>query len=142
MSLDSFATIPDLLAGLLAEQRATTEAITRLAETFAGLRTQVAATAKTVQAVVHPPAAAPAEAPADSAPAAEPTSPVSAPPSVIPAHLEYKADVAPTFAKLLTAKGAPAVVALLATFGVKKGVELAPEQLPDALAAATLALGA
>lgn len=141
MSFDRFATIPDLLAGLLAEQRATTEAITRLAETFAGLRAQAAGTSKAVKAPIAKPTAAPAEASAESAPAAEQTSPVSAPAAVIPAHLEYKADVAPTFAKLLTAKGAPAVVALLATFGVKKGIELTPEQLPEALAAATLALG-
>ncbi len=141
MSLDSFATIPDLLAGLLAEQRATTEAITRLAESFAGLRAKADGAPKTAKAVIAKSAATLAEPPAESAPAAEQTPLVSAPPAVIPARLEYKADVAPTFAKLLTAKGAPAVVALLAQFGVKKGVELTPEQLPEALAAATLALG-
>ncbi len=142
MSFDSFATIPDLLAGLLAEQRATTEAITRLAETFAGLRTKADSATKTV---IAKPTAALAEVPAEGAPTIEPTIPDSGPTTVpvpaTPPRLEYKADVAPTFAKLLTAKGAPAVVALLTTFGVKKGVELAPEQLPDALAAATLALG-
>ena len=141
MSLDRFTTIPDLLAGLLAEQRATTAAITRLAETLVGLRAQVAGTSHTGQAVSAKSATAPAEARAESAATAEPTPPVAAPAVVIPARLDYKADVAPTFAKLLTAQGAPAVVALLATFGVKKGVELTPEQLPEALAAATLALG-
>ncbi|MER2552586.1 MAG: hypothetical protein ABTQ28_04895 [Thauera sp.] len=136
MSLDSFATIPDLLAGLLAEQRATTEAITRLAATLAGLRTKADGATKTVKGVITKPAAALAEAPAG-----EQTSLVPEPAAVISTRLEYKADVAPTFAKLLAAKGAPAVVALLATFGVKKGVELTAEQLPEALAAATLALG-
>ena len=53
MSLDSFATIPDLLAGLLAEQRATTEAITRLAATLAGLRTKADGATKTVKRVIQ-----------------------------------------------------------------------------------------
>ena len=72
-----------------------------------------------------------------AAKAADPTHAAS---SGTAAKPDAKVDVAPTFAKLLTAKGAPAVVALLAQFGVKKGVELAPDQLADALAAATSAL--
>lgn len=143
----SFDTIPDLLADVLQEQRNTNEVLTRLVETLAGLRTKVDGAAKTAKAVISKASTpsteasvATSEAPAESAPAAEQTSPASEPAPGIPASLDYKVDVAPTFAKLLTAKGAPAVVALLAQFGVKKGVELAPEQLADALVAATSTL--
>jgi len=146
----SFDAIPDLLADVLQEQRNTNEVLTRLVETLAGLRSKVDGAARTAKAVISKAAApsteaettgdAPAEAPAVTSTVAEPISPVFEPALGIPAPLDYKIDVAPTFAKLLTAKGAPAVVALLAQFGVKKGVELAPEQLADALAAATSAL--
>lgn len=79
------------------------------------------------------PAAAAAQKPA---PAAAPSpAPVAA---GVPR--DYKKDVAPTMAKLLAAKGAPAVVALLATFGAKKGAELKPEQFDDVLTAANQAL--
>lgn len=143
----SFDAIPDLLADVLQEQRNTNEVLTRLVETLAGLRTKVDGAARTAKAMISKVAApstvtvATAEALAVASTAAEQISPASEPAPSLPAALDYKVDVAPTFAKLLTAKGAPAVVALLARFGVKKGVELVPEQLADALAAATSALG-
>ena len=142
MSLENFAVIPDLLADILAEQRATTEAITKLMETLAGLRTKFDGAAKAAKTVIATAAAPIADAPAATALPIE--APVAAPEpaQASTAQLDYKADVAPTFAKLLTAKGAPAVVAVLSTFGVKKGIELAPAQLPAALASALAALDA
>lgn len=139
----SFDAIPDLLADMLQEQRNTNEVLIRLVETLAGLRTKVDGTARTAKAVIGKAAAPSTEAAVAAADETEAPAAVPAPSEPapgIPAPLDYKVDVAPTFAKLLTAKGAPAVVALLAQFGVKKGVELTPEQLADALAAATSAL--
>ncbi|MCM8595153.1 hypothetical protein [Accumulibacter sp.] len=139
----SFDAIPDLLADVLQEQRNTNELLTRLVETLAGLHTKVGGAARTATAAISKAAAPEAEAQtvstATHVPATALTETTTTEPPPSPT-LDYKADVAPTFARLLTAKGAPAVVALLATFGVKKGVELVPEQLADALAAATSAL--
>jgi hypothetical protein len=140
MSLENFAAIPDLLADILAEQRATTEAVTKLMETLAGLRTKMDGAAKAAKAVSTKAVAPITDAPAATALTTETAiaDPESTP--AASAQLDYKADVAPTFGKLLTTKGAPAVVAVLSKFGVKKGVELAPAQLADALAAARFAL--
>ena len=151
----SFDAIPDLLADVLQEQRNTNEVLTRLVEAIAGLRTKVASTKSTApraEPVVAAAANTTVDAPSVNAPAVNaPSVDVAAaatqtlptePAPDLPAVLDYKADVAPTFAKLLSAKGAPAVVAVLTQFGVKKGAELAPEQLPDALAVATSALAA
>ena len=145
----SFEAIPDLLADVLQEQRNTNEVLTRLVEAIAGLRTKVASTKSTapraepVVAAANTTVNAPAvNAPSvDVAAAATQTLPTEPAPD-LPTVLDYKADVAPTFAKLLSAKGAPAVVAVLTQFGVKKGAELAPEQLAEALAVATSALAA
>ena len=137
----SFDAIPHLLADVLQEQKNTNEVLTRLIETLAGLRTKAEGAVKTAKAGITK-----AATPSSETPTATPTTATAAvvaeaaPAPGIPAPLDYKADVAPSFAKLLTAKGAPAVVAVLAKFGVQKGVELAPAQLADALAAATLAL--
>lgn len=138
----SFEAIPTLLADMLQEQKNTTEAITKLMETLAGLRTKFDGAAKAAKTVVATAAAPIADAPAATALPIE--TPVAAPEPAraTVAQLDYKADVAPTFAKLLSAKGAPAVVAVLSTFGVKKGIELAPAQLPAALACALSALDA
>ena len=133
----SFDAIPDLLADVLQEQRNTNEVLTRLVEAIAGLRVKAANT----KAATAAPISEPAVAPVDLAAPATQTLPAEPAPD-LPAALDYKADVAPTFAKLLSAKGAPAVVAVLTQFGVKKGVELTPGQLADALAAATSALAA
>lgn len=139
----SFEAIPDLLADVLQEQRNTNEVLTRLVEAIAGLRTKVASTkstaprAETVAAVDTT-----VDAPSVDVSAAATQMLPTEPAPDLPAVLDYKADVAPTFAKLLSAKGAPAVVAVLTQFGVKKGAELAPEQLADALAVATSALAA
>ena len=146
----SFEAIPDLLADVLQEQRNTNEVLTRLVEAIAGLRTKVASTKSTApraEPVVAAAANTTVNAPAVNAPsvdvaaAATQTLPTEPAPD-LPTVLDYKADVAPTFAKLLSAKGAPAVVAVLTQFGVKKGAELAPEQLAEALAVATSALAA
>ena len=140
----SFEAIPDLLADVLQEQRNTNEVLTRLVEAIAGLRTKAANTkgaaprAETVVAAANTTVDAPS---VDVSAAATQTLPTEPAPD-LPTVLDYKADVAPTFAKLLSAKGAPAVVAVLTQFGVKKGAELAPEQLADALAVATSALAA
>ena len=140
----SFEAIPDLLADVLQEQRNTNEVLTRLVEAIAGLRAKAASTkstaprAETVAAAANTTVDAPT---ADVAAAATQPLPTEPAPD-LPAVLDYKADVAPTFAKLLSAKGAPAVVAVLTQFGVKKGAELAPEQLAEALAVATSALAA
>ena len=141
----SFEAIPDLLADVLQEQRNTNEVLTRLVEAIAGLRTKVASTKSTApraEPVVAAAANTTVDAPSvDVAAAATQMLPTELTPD-LPAVLDYKADVAPTFAKLLSAKGAPAVVAVLTQFGVKKGAELAPEQLAEALAVATSALAA
>ena len=139
----SFEAIPDLLADVLQEQRNTNEVLTRLVEAIAGLRTKVAST-KGATPRPEPVAAAVATVDAPSVDvSAAATQPLPTEPAPdLPAVLDYKADVAPTFAKLLSAKGAPAVVAVLTQFGVKKGAELAPEQLAEALAVATSALAA
>ncbi|MCX7140815.1 MAG: hypothetical protein NT123_06900 [Proteobacteria bacterium] len=138
----SFEAIPNLLADMLQEQKNTTEAITKLMETLAGLRTKFDGAAKAAKTVIATAAAPTADVPAATtlpieAPAAAPAAAQAS-----TAQLDYKADIAPTFAKLLSAKGAPAVVAVLSTFGVKKGIELAPAQLPAALASALAALDA
>ena len=139
----SFDAIPDLLADVLQEQRNTNEVLTRLVEAIAGLRTKVAST-KGATPRPEPVAAVDTTADAPSVDVSAPATQTLAtePAPDLPAVLDYKADVAPTFAKLLSAKGAPAVVAVLTQFGVKKGAELAPEQLADALAVATSALAA
>ena len=141
----SFEAIPDLLADVLQEQRNTNEVLTRLVEAIAGLRTKVASTKSTApraEPVVAAAANTTVDAPSvDVSAAATQTLPTEPAPD-LPTVLDYKADVAPTFAKLLSAKGAPAVVAVLTQFGVKKGAELAPEQLAEALAVATSALAA
>ena len=140
----SFDAIPDLLADVLQEQRNTNEVLTRLVEAIAGLRTKGAAPrAETVVATANTTVdALSVNAPSvDVAAAATQMLPTEPAPD-LPTALDYKADVAPTFAKLLSAKGAPAVVAVLTQFGVKKGAELAPEQLAEALAVATSALAA
>ena len=140
----SFEAIPDLLADVLQEQRNTNEVLTRLVEAIAGLRAKAASTkstaprAETVVAAANTTVDAPS---VDVSAAATQTLPTEPAPD-LPTVLDYKADVAPTFAKLLSAKGAPAVVAVLTQFGVKKGAELAPEQLAEALAVATSALAA
>ena len=133
----SFEAIPDLLADVLQEQRNTNEVLTRLVEAIAGLRVKAGGTKSATAAPIPQPVVAPVDV---AAPATQ-TLPTEPAPD-LPAVLDYKADVAPTFAKLLSAKGAPAVVAVLTQFGVKKGAELAPEQLADALAVATSALAA
>lgn len=125
----------NMMADLIQATAANGEAITRLAEALAGIRSKtVAAQAETEKVIAK----------AKTEPAAPANPPAAPPPAALPvqAALDYKADVAPTMAKLLATKGAPAVVALLATFGVKKGVDLPADKLADALAAATSALGA
>lgn len=85
------------------------------------------------------PALDPAAGPALPEAPTEPTAPAPATPAPAgdaPAVLTYTADVAPTMGRLLTEKGAGIVKELLATFGVKKGIELAPDQLAPALARA------
>ena len=143
----SFEAIPDLLADVLQEQRNTNEVLTRLVEAIAGLRTKVASTKGATPrpepvAAVDTTVDTTVDAPSvDVSAAATQPLPTELAPD-LPAVLYYKAAVAPTFAKLLSAKGAPAVVAVLTQFGVKKGAELAPEQLAEALAVATSALAA
>ena len=136
----SFDAIPDLLADVLQEQRNTNEVLTRLVEAIAGLRAKVASS-KGAAPRTEPVIAAVDALTVDVAVPATQTQATEPAPD-LPAVLDYKADVAPTFAKLLSAKGAPAVVAVLTQFGVKKGAELAPEQLAEALAVATSALAA
>jgi len=140
----TFEAIPHLLADILQEQKNTNDAIIRLAEAIAGVRAKIeaptvaakaAATQAIAKAATPAPEIPPAVAPAANVPAA---APASTPES--PAPLDYKKDVAPTFAKLLSAKGAPAIVELLSKFSVKKGVDLQTAQLPEALAAAQAAL--
>lgn len=80
------------------------------------------------------PAAAEASAPA--APAASTAS------SSEPATLDYDRDVKPLIIKLGSVKNRETVLAVLGTFGVSKGTELAAGQLADAKAALEAALGA
>lgn len=131
----TFEAIPDLLADILQEQKNTNEVLTRLLEAFAGLRAPAAAAkAETKKAIAKA-----AEAIPDTA-AAEVTATAPASPPAAPDPLEYKKDLGPTFAKLLTDKGPMVVVEVLSRFGVKKGCELPVEQLQPALAAAQAAL--
>ncbi len=132
----------DLFADLITEQRATTKAVTQLAEALAGIRSNVvAAKAETTKVIEKAAAPTPqkTETPANTG---EGTTVAVATTSAVSAPMEYKRDVAPTMAKLLAAKGAPAVVELLATFGVKKGADLPADKLADALATATTRLAA
>ncbi len=68
----------------------------------------------------------------------EPAAPaeVAAPASAAATAMTYTVDVASTMGQLLTEKGAGVVKELLSQFGVKKGAELAPDQLAPALARA------
>ncbi len=85
----------------------------------------------------EPAALAQAPAPIPVAEPAPPAAPESlAPAADAPAAMAYTADVAPTMGRLLTEKGPGVVKTLLAQFGVKKGGELAPDQLAPALAKA------
>ncbi len=131
--MSEHAQLCDLIADLITEQKATTSAVIQLAEALAGIRTQVTAakveTTKAIDKAKEP--VAPCVGHAVESAQAEAATP-----------LDYKKDVAPTMAKLLATKGAPTVVALLATFGVKKGADLPTDKLGDALAAANQALGA
>ena len=99
----------------------------------AGAEKEVARVKPKLVAPTPAPAAEPA---APAAPTEQPAPATPAPASNAPAVLTYTADVAPTMGRLLTEKGAGLVKELLATFGVKKGVELAPDQLVPALARA------
>jgi hypothetical protein len=131
----------DLFADLITEQRATTSAVTQLAEALAGIRSNVvAAKAETTKVIEK--AAAPTPQKTETPAPGESSTAAGAATPVVSAPMEYKRDVAPTMAKLLAAKGAPAVVELLATFGVKKGADLPADKLADALAAATTRLAA
>jgi len=142
----SFEAIPHLLADILQEQKNTNEAVIRLAEAIAGIRAKIeaptvaakaAATKAIAKAATPAPETPPVVAPVADVPA---TAPAPTPTPEASAPLEYKKDVAPTLAKLLSAKGAPAIVELLSKFSVSKGVDLQAAQLPDALAAAQAAL--
>lgn len=136
----TFEAIPDLLANILAEQKNTNEVLTRLVEAIAAIKAPAAAAkAESKKAIAK---AAEPTAETMSAAIAEPPAASTAPTPAAPAALEYKKDVGPTFAKLLTDKGPTVVVDVLSRFGVKKGCELPVDQLIPALAAAQAALAA
>jgi hypothetical protein len=136
--MSEHAQLCDLIADLINEQKATTAAVTQLAESLAGIRTQAKAakteTDKAIDKAKEPAAPAPCVAHAVESAKDEAATPGAHAP------MDYKRDVAPTMAKLLADKGAPAVVALLSQFGVKKGAELPADKLAAALAAAKSAL--
>jgi hypothetical protein len=115
----------DMLARILAQLESNQSSIIAMAEALAGVRAATVAkveAGKAIDKAKEPAAPAPSEAPA---PASAPTT--------------YE-DIRPVFSKLLAAKGAPVVVKILASFGVKKGQDLPTDKLADALAAATSAL--
>ena len=101
----------------------------------------LAARAETRAEVRQEKVVAPAKSKAP-APAAQTIEEPAAPVDVVelaltaPSVMTYSVDVASTMGQLLTEKGAGVVKELLAEFGVKKGAELAPDQLALALARA------
>lgn len=127
----SFDAIPNLLADLIEEQKKTREAVIQLAEALAGVR------AKAEKAKAEKPAPAPApaaigreaDAPKAEAPKAEKPAPAPA------AAVTDYAPVGAAITAFAAANGREAAVAKLATFGVKSGKELKPDQYAAALAA-------
>jgi len=110
-------------------------AVSNILAARAEARTEASQEKTTPRAKTKPPAPV-------ANPVPEPTPPVAptetaSPATDSPAVMTYTADVAPTMGRLLTEKGAGIVKELLAKFGVKKGGELAPDQLAPALACAT-----
>jgi len=120
----SFDAIPNLLADLIEEQKKTREAVIQLAEALAGVR------AKAEKAKAEKPApAAAAEPPKTEPPKVEKPAPAPA------AAVTDYAPVGAAITAFAAANGREAAVAKLATFGVKSGKELKPDQYAAALAA-------
>lgn len=128
----------ELLANILDAIERNTVATIAFGEALAGVRNQVTAAKVETTKAIEKAASQKTETPADAGEKHQTVAGATTP--VVSAPLEYKRDVAPTMARLLAAKGAPAVVSLLAGFGVKKGADLPADKLADALAAANLAL--
>jgi hypothetical protein len=140
--MSEHAQLMDMQANILAAINSNTEAVTRLAEALAGIRSNVVAAKAETTKVIEKAAAPTPQKTETPAHTGESSTAAGAATPVVSTPMEYKRDVAPTMAKLLAAKGAPAVVELLATFGVKKGADLPADKLADALAAATTQLAA
>ena len=121
----TFEAIPDLLANILAEQQRTTEAVTKLAEAIAGIKTKPAPVPRETK---EPKAEA---KPAESV--TEVAEPVTEPPKA--GIVTDPAATLKVAQDLLMGMPRPDAVAILGKFGVKRLTELDASKYAEVIAA-------
>lgn len=140
--MSEHAQLCDLIAGLIAEQRRTTEAVTALAEVLAGTSTKTVEAAKATTDKAIEKAKATTEYAEQKAIPTEPADPAPAADAGLfetPAATDY-ATAAQKVTGLAASKGREAAVAVLAKFGAKTLKEVPADKFAEVVAACDEAL--